>query len=144
MKFACEVEYEINMVMHMNEKTMLKICLVGSIAGLIALYFITISITPLDVKIGEVTGDLVGNVVNVKGTVTNFYEHNDGHYFFDIRDDTGELKVVLWDNLVEQLRLGGVNVDEIRDGAKLELTGTLEIYKGELELIPLRSQVRIL
>ena len=128
----------------MNERTMLKICLVGSIAGIIALYFITITITPLDVKIGEVTGELVGKVVNVKGTVTDFYEHKDGHYFFDIKDGTGELKVVLWDSLVEQLRLGGMNVDEIRDGAELELTGTLEIYKGELELIPLRSQVRII
>jgi exonuclease VII large subunit len=131
-------------VKDVNEKKMLKICLVGSITGLIALYFITISITPVDVNIGEVTGDLVGKVVNMKGTVTNFYEHKDGHYFFDIRDETGELKVVLWDNLVEQLRLGGVNVDGIRDGTVLELTGTLEIYKGELELIPLRSQVRIL
>lgn len=128
----------------MNESVMFRICIAGSIAGLIALYLITINIAPLDVKIGEVTGMLIGNIINVRGTVTDFYEHEDGHYFFRIRDDTGSLRVVMWDDIVKQLSLGGIDVDEIGNGVMMDITGTLEIYKGDLELIPLRSQARII
>lgn len=51
----------------MNEERMLRISLIGSILGLIALYFIVLNISSVHVKIGEVTGNLIGSVVEVEG-----------------------------------------------------------------------------
>lgn len=123
---------------------MLRISLIGSILGLIALYFIVLNISSVHVKIGEVTGKLIGSVVEVEGEVKDFYEHKNGHFFFNLKDDTGEIRVAIWENVVEELRLSGVNISEIRNGARMEITGTVELYRGELELIPLRSQVKII
>ena len=128
----------------MNEERMLRISLIGSILGLIALYFIVLNISSFHVKIGEVTGNLIGSVVEVGGEVKDFYEHKNGHFFFNLKDDTGEIKIVIWEDLKEELSMGGMNVSRIRNGAILEVTGTVELYRGELELIPLRSQVKIL
>ncbi|MCK4496879.1 MAG: exodeoxyribonuclease VII large subunit [Candidatus Aenigmarchaeota archaeon] len=128
----------------MNEERMLRISLIGSILGLIALYFIVLNISSVHVKIGEVTGNLIGSVVEVEGEVKDFYEHKNGHFFFNLKDDTGEIRVAIWENVVEELRLSGVNISEIRNGARMEITGTVELYRGELELIPLRSQVKII
>lgn len=128
----------------MNEERMLRISLIGSILGLIALYFIVLNISSVHVKIGEVTGNLIGSVVEVEGEVKDFYEHKNGHFFFNLKDDTGEIRVAIWENVVEELRLSGVNISEIRNEARMEITGTVELYRGELELIPLRSQVKII
>jgi exonuclease VII large subunit len=127
-----------------NEDKMLRISLIGSILGLLALYFIVLNISSVHVKVGEVTGSFMGNVVKVDGEVKDFYEHRNGHFFFNLEDDTGEIRVVIWEDMIEELRLGGIDVSGIRDGARLEITGTVELYRGELELIPLRSQVRFL
>jgi exonuclease VII large subunit len=128
----------------MNEEKMLRISIIGSVLGLIALYFIVLNISSVDVKIGEVTGNLVGSVVKVEGEVKDFYKHKNGHFFFNLGDDTGEIKIVVWENIVEELRLGGMDTSRIRNGARMEIAGTIELYKGELELIPLRSQVRFI
>jgi len=131
-------------VVVVNEEKMLRISLTGSILGLIALYFIVLNISSVHVNIGEVTGSLVGGVVTLRGEVKDFYEHQNGHFFFNLKDDSGEVKVVLWESIVEELRLGGMNTDEIRNGARLEITGTVELYRSKLEVIPLRSQVKII
>lgn len=128
----------------MNEEKMLRICLIGSMLGLLALYFIATNLAAVDVKVGEVSGNLMGSVVKVEGEVSDFYEHSNGHLFFDLMDESGSIRVVVWNDIAEELRLGGFNVSSIKDGARLEITGTVEMYRGEVELIPLRSQVKII
>lgn len=128
----------------MNENDLLRISLIGSIFGLVVLYVVVLAILPIDVKIGEVTGNLVGEIVTVEGEVADYHEHKNGHLFFDLIDETGKIKVVIWDNVIEELMLSGMNVSGIRNKARMEITGTIERYKGELELMPLRSQVKII
>lgn len=143
MKKVCEVAQMTGMI-GMKEEEMMRICLAGSIIGILVLYFIALYLPSTEMDIGEVTGNVIGSVVKVEGQVEDFYEHRSGHYFFDLADGTGKVRVVVWEQMVEELRLGGVNVSDIRDGARLEITGTVERYRGELELIPIRSQVRII
>jgi exonuclease VII large subunit len=126
-----------------KENTLLRISLAGSVMGLVALYFIVLNISSPAVKIGEVTGNLAGSAVKIHGEVRDFYEHSNGHYFFTLADETGGIRVVIWQDILEELSLGGMDVSRIRDGTELEITGTVELYRGELELIPLRSQVSI-
>ena len=137
----------------MNEDQLFRTSLIGSILGILVLYFIAINIPVTDVNSGEVggnwiTGSFAASVVKMKGEVKDFYEHSNGHYFFNLEYETDdgmkEIRTVMWQRDVEILRLSGVKVDEIRNGAMIEITGTIEMYKGEPELIPLRSQVRLL
>ena len=121
----------------------MKVSLIGSIIGIIALYIVVINISSVHVKIGEVTGNLVGSIVNVEGEVKDLYEHENGHMFFDLDDGTGRIKVVIWEDVAEELELGGMDTGSIKNGARMQITGTIERYRGELELMPLRSQVRI-
>ncbi len=147
-------------VIGMNEDQLFRTSLIGSILGILVLYFIAMNIPATDVNVGDVggiggnwiTGSFAASVVKMKGEVKDFHEHRNGHYFFNLEHDTGketgegmeEIRVVIWQQDVEELRLSGVKVDEIRDGAVVEITGAIEMYKGKPELIPLRSQVRII
>ena len=143
----------------MNENQVLKISLYGSIMGIVALYFVSLNLTSVPVHIGEITGELTGNVILVRGIVSDLYRHEDGHIFFNLKDEDGadegetmsgtiggtnEIKVVLWDDTVKQLELNHVNIREVENGDRLEVTGVVELYKGMLEIVPLRAQVRFL
>ncbi len=127
----------------MDDKTLVKVSLIGSVIGIIVLYFAVLNINSNSVKIGEISGNLVGSVVNVTGTVESVYKHKNGHLFVNLKDETGKIKVVIWSDTVEGMRLAGVNVSEIKKGSKLQVTGTVEMYKGGMEIIPLRSQIRL-
>ncbi|MFC2143777.1 exodeoxyribonuclease VII large subunit [Candidatus Aenigmatarchaeota archaeon] len=134
----------------MNEDQLFRTSLIGSILGILVLYFIAMNIPATDVNTDEVgsnwiTGSFAASVVKMKGEVKDFYEHSNGHYFFNLEYETGEgkeeIRTVIWQQDVEGLKLSGVKMDEIRDGTVVEITGTIEMYKGEPELIPLRSHL---
>lgn len=126
----------------MNESELLRVCIIGSVLGIIALYILTSQPVYNNVKIGEVDNSCIGNIVNITGNVVNLYEHRDGHLFFDLDDGTGSIKVVLWDDVLRRLELDGVNISHIENGVKLQVLGTVEIYKGEFEVLPIRSDVK--
>jgi exonuclease VII large subunit len=94
------------------------------------------------VKIGEITGNLAGNVVNVTGEVSNLYLHKNGHIFFNLKEGVDKVRVVIWESDVEQLLYSGVNITGIKNGDKIQLVGTVEMYQGQPEIIPVRAQVK--
>ncbi len=128
----------------MNEKQLMRLSVLGSVFGIVALYFVAMNLCMPLVDIGEITGEIIGNTVVVKGTVSDVYFHKDGHIFFNLKDETGEVKIVLWDDTVKQLELNHVKVRELKNGDRLEVTGVVELYKGTLEIVPLRAQVRFI
>lgn len=58
--------------------------------------------------------------------------HEDGHVFFEIKDITGSIDVVLFKGMVEDA--GGI--ETIQGCAVMEITGRIDEYRGALELIP--------
>lgn len=126
----------------MNESQIMKLSLIGSIIGIIALYFVAITIEPVHVNIDETMSKYTSSIILVNGIVSDIYLHEDGHIFFTLSNNTGEIKVVLWKDTVKQLKLKHVKIDELKNGDHLEITGTVEYYKGELEFMPLRAQVK--
>jgi DNA/RNA endonuclease YhcR with UshA esterase domain len=126
-----------------NERDrLMKLLLLGSVIGIVALYIVSQNITSPPVNINEALSMANGNVILVNGIVSGVQLHEDGHIFFTLNDDTGSVKVVLWKDVVKQLELNHVNIDEIKNGDRLEITGTIELYRGELELVPLRAQIK--
>ena len=128
----------------MDDRKIIRLCLVGSVVSIIALYFAVLQVNSQSVKVGEITGNLAGNVVNVTGEVSNLYLHKNGHIFFNLKEGADKVRVVIWESDVEQLLYSGVNITGINNGDKIQIVGTVEMYQGEPEIIPVRAQVRFL
>jgi DNA/RNA endonuclease YhcR with UshA esterase domain len=127
----------------MNEKQLVWVCLIGSIIGITTLYFIVIQIHSEHVNIGEINQNHIGKSVNLTGKVVELRISN-GHLFFDLQDETGRIKVILWNDTLELLEMNGVNITKISNNAKLNIIGSVQLYKGELEVIPIREQVKLI
>jgi len=127
----------------MDDKQVIRVCLVGSVLSIIAVYFLAIQMGSQNVRVGEITGDFAGRAVNVTGEVANLYFHKNGHIFFNLKDEDSKIRVVIWESTVEELKYSGVNISQIKNGDGVRIVGTVELYQGEPEIIPLRAQVRL-
>jgi DNA/RNA endonuclease YhcR with UshA esterase domain len=127
----------------MNEAKLTKISFTGVILGLVVLYFLVTQIHSLHVNIGEIDSSYVGRTVNITGVVTGL-TRSSGNVFFDLEDNTGRIKVVLWKDTLELLELSGVNTNEIKNENGINIVGNVQLYKGEFEVIPIREYVNIL
>lgn len=124
----------------MDDKSLMRFSLLGAIIGIIALYFLCLYISYPHVKIGEIEKSMVGKAVNITGNITDVYFHKDGHVFIMLEDETGRIKVILWESIVKSSR---INVSEIKCGRRLQIVGTVEMYKGETEIIPFDYGVKL-
>ena len=122
----------------MNDQQLIRLSLIGAVIGIVALYIVSQFVVSATVNIGEISENSIGSSVTVSGEIKNLYKHKDGHIFFDLVDDTGEIKTVLWEDVVKQLDLN------LENGDKLKITGEITTYKGDLELIPLGNKIEIL
>jgi exonuclease VII large subunit len=128
--------------MNMDDNRIIRLCLLGSVASIIILYFAVMQVNSQAVKVGDITANLAGSVVNVTGYASNVYLHKNGHVFFNLKEGEDKVRVVIWESDVEQLLYSGVNITGIENGDKIQIVGTVQMYKGEPEIIPVRAQVR--
>ena len=118
-----------------KESFLIRICLIGSVIGIFSIYLLSFTIVAEEIGAGEITGMYVGKKVSVSGRVENLRLHSNGHIFFDLRDDTGSIDVVIWEDRAEQLRLAGTDMGRIRDGAGIRITGMVELYRGSVQVV---------
>ena len=119
----------------MKERTLIRICLLGSVLGIISLYFLSFMIVAVDVGAGEISQEHIGRKVRLSGTVQELSIHRSGHMFFELADDTGSIDVAIWEDRVEQLALSGMDMSRLKNGAEIELAGDVEYYKGGLQVV---------
>jgi DNA/RNA endonuclease YhcR with UshA esterase domain len=81
--------------------------------------------------IAELSEGDVGRWVSVRGTVTQVDPFSQGVKFV-LDDGTGNLTLLLWQDVYDVLRAG----PELTLGARVRAQGRLSQYRGELELIP--------
>ena len=90
-------------------------------------------------KIGELDAARVNQRVQVSGNVTRVSKFSQGMRAV-LADDTGEITLVLWQDLYDQL----ANANELQKGAQVTVLGKLSLYRDELEIVPSRaSDVKI-
>ena len=128
----------------MNENTLMKVCFIGSILSILFLYILSFNIHYSAYVISDINENMLGRTVNVSGVITDVYSHKNGHIFLTIRDDTGTIKIVLWDRIVDALSSKGINASSFKKGARIQVVGDVNIYKGELEIIPSKPDVKLL
>ncbi len=122
----------------MKEKTLTKVCAAGTAASILALYIFTTQISSPRVSIGDIDRTFSGRTVNITGEITSLSESG-GNYFLEIEDETGSIKVVIWG---DALAMGDASGQNLSKGNEMNVIGEVQIYKGELEIIPMRGNVR--
>jgi DNA/RNA endonuclease YhcR with UshA esterase domain len=127
----------------MNENTLSKISVVGVCISIIALYIITNQIFSSHVYIGDIDKSFIGKTVNITGEIVDVSETS-GNYFIRLKDNTGEIKIILWSDTIELLKTNNFNINELKGGNKINVIGEIQIYKGELEVIPMRGNVNLI
>ncbi len=120
--------------MELSERGLLKISLIGTVIGLVALYFVVGTLVPEEKVIGEISTGSIGAFVEVSGTISEFRQ-SEGNIFFTLEDSSGSIKVVLWKNVLDRLVLKGFDLEKLKDGNKVVVEGSVEGYKGEMEII---------
>jgi len=126
----------------MNEKTITRISIIGVLISLSFLYLVTTQIFSSHVNIGEIDKSFAGKTVNITGRVNEVSEGK-GSMFVVMEDGTGQIKVVIWEDTLEYLEMNGI-LNDIKEGAEMNVIGNIQIYKGELEIIPVRGNVEII
>ena len=123
--------------MQITERGLIRISLIGILVGLVALYFVTQSLVPEKNNVSDITIGLSGSQVEVTGNITDLKKSGD-NLFFSLSDGTGSIKVVLWKNTLDRLKLQGIDLEKLKNGNSVVVVGTVEGYKGELEIILLK------
>ena len=112
----------------MKENTLLKIALICSLVGLVALYFISEKIEVKDYK--PIQSTSIGEDVKLQGIITRITEREDV-VFIDVNAQN-PINVVLF---------GDKNLT-IKKGDNVEVIGKIQEYKGKNEIIA--SQIRVI
>lgn len=115
----------------MDERNLLKLCLICSVIGLVALFFGVQLKEAKAIEISEINKEKIGEEVIVEGRVTNKY-YNGEHLFFDLEGDKEKIDVVIFQDDIEK---GNIEPEKIKESDKIRVTGKIEIYNGELEII---------
>jgi len=83
------------------------------------------------VRIGDLNAGMQGGVVTVAGRLGRPITIKSGVLYY-LNDDSGRIKVVLWDSQV----IKGGSREELRKGVDVRVTGEVNIYRDELEIVP--------
>ena len=106
----------------MKDSTLLKISLIWSTIGIFLLLFISEYTEPPKVKINNLEENL-GKKVTIEGKVLSF-NSKQKVTFIEVEDNTGKINVITFDK-----------INTIRKNTKVKITGKVELYKGNLELV---------
>lgn len=86
------------------------------------------------IQIGKLDAARLNQRVQIAGEVIRVSKFSQGVHAV-IADDSGEITLVLWQDLYSQL----ANANELQKGAQVTALGKLSEYRGELEIIPQRA-----
>jgi len=98
----------------------------------------TVTPSPSPQAIGNVTAADVGTVLTLVGVLGEREAFSAG-VKFPLRDESGEIVLLLWKEVYAALP----DADRWTAGARVEVTGRIEEYRGELEIIPDAAGVRV-
>ncbi len=89
-------------------------------------------------SIGDLTAIDVGRLVTVRGLI-GAVDHFSAGVKYRLDDDSGAIILLLWQEVYDALP----NSEALAPGVQVEVTGRIEEYRGDLEIIPETDGVRV-
>lgn len=112
------------------------ISLISSLIGLILIYYAATQIQPVQIRISDIDSSLVGRRVSTSGYIVKKYIHPSGHIFLTISDNISKIQVPLFSGFANALAQSGFDLDSLQVGNKLLVSGMVDYYRGQLQIIP--------
>lgn len=109
----------------MEEKHILLVAIVVSIAGLIGLLILSMYAQPRIVSVSNITQNMLGDVVCVCGHAENI-SISENAMFFDLVENGGRIAVVFFD-----VKLA----EKVTENTNICIDGEISLYKQKLEII---------
>jgi exonuclease VII large subunit len=109
----------------MKESFLIWISTIFCVAGIISLFLLNKHTKPTHLKISELREEM--DFVKIVGTIERKYVSKTGTVFLTVRDQSGKIKAVIFK--------GVANHYGIKRGDEVEITGDVQTYRGELEII---------
>lgn len=113
----------------MKETTLLKIALICSLVGLVALYFISTKIEIKDYKPSKLSGN-VGDDVKLNGRITKINDRGNV-VFIELNEEIPVSVVIFTEN----------NNLDFKNGDNVEVIGKVQNYNGKNEIIAQRVRI---
>ncbi len=83
------------------------------------------------VPMGQLTPADKGKLVSVRGKIVEVIKFSSGMKY-RLDDGTGKVILLLWQEVFDQVP----NRDKLVNGAQVSVTGVVDVYRGEIEVIP--------
>lgn len=115
----------------MREEFLLQISIACSLAGLALLFFISQTMELEQTSIGKIIPDDIGKNVKVCGEIISKSESKTKHVFLQLRDDSGKIELVIFNNTAEKL-----NAYELNKQDRICVVGLVDEYQDKLEIVP--------
>jgi len=96
------------------------------------------AVPPAEATVGALEAADTGRVVTLRGTLGSPDPFSAG-VKFPLDDGTGRIILLLWQNVYDAIP----DADRLVAGARVEVTGRIDEYRGELEIIPEADGVRV-
>ncbi len=80
---------------------------------------------------GQLTPADKGKLVSVRGKIVEVIKFSSGMKY-RLDDGTGKVILLLWQEVFDQVP----NRDKLVNGAQVSVTGVVDVYRGEIEVIP--------
>lgn len=119
----------------MQEKKLLIFCVIGALAGIGLLFFLTTNLPFTEIK--NIGKESVGKSLKIQGEITGFFISDKGHVFLKISDKTAEISAVIFNS--SSSKIGAYN---LKKGQNVEVSGKIDEYNGKLEIMPKEINVK--
>jgi DNA/RNA endonuclease YhcR with UshA esterase domain len=130
---------------NIKQNKIILICLFASVFGLVLIYLAAINIQPSSIKISEIDSRLIGKTIRTTGYIIYKSNHPAGHVFLTIADGQAKIQVPLFAGFVNSLNENDVSVDDFRKGVRISVSGLVDEYKGQLQILPRKpNDIKIL
>jgi len=107
---------------------------VSSFIGLSMIYIAALNSRSIEMPLSDISSDLIGKTVTTSGYLIYKRTHPEGHVFLTISDDEITIQVPLFSGFMKSL--DGLTDDDFKIGEQITVTGLLDEYKGDLQVIP--------
>jgi len=105
-------------------QSLLKVALASAIIGTALLIFLSAKLEPPLISISEIDVRKIDNFVKISGKITDVKD-TQSLIIFDVEDESGRIKVILYKNKET------INLNK---GMKVEIIGKVKEYEGEIEI----------
>ena len=131
--------------MNLPKNLLLILSLSTSLIGLVLIYIASANLEPQKISISDITADLEGRRISTSGYIVAKTANPNGHLFLTISDNKTKIEVPLFSDLMNSLEQSGITKNDFHLHGQISVQGTLENYKGNLQIVPKKpNDVKIL